>query len=422
MKWVIHIVSNVLILLFLASGCKQPAEPEPEKKAIFIIVDGISADILEEIDTPNIDRVIEQGAYTRGWLGGLAGEYSESPTVSAVGYNHVLTGVWSNKHNVYGNDIEDPNYNYWNIFRLFKENHPEKPVAIFSSWLDNRTKLVGDGLPEAGNIDIDIHYDGFDVDTLTFPHEYGYVQDIDEHVSNKAAESIRRDSPYLSWVYLWYPDDTGHRYGEVEEHFESIKVADEQVGRIYDAVQYRTDNYNEDWLFVITTDHGRRLPDGTGHGGQSERERTIWIITNKSDMNRFFFEGQPPITSIYPTLTRHLNLDISRTLEKELDGVPLIGDVSISDATAVLSQDGHALEIGWTAWSDDGNVQIKVSTTNNFSNGEEDTYELLAEVPISDEFAAVDIGEIPAGFYKIVLEGPHNMLNRWIVTEDELNN
>ena len=411
-----------MILLFLASGCKQPAEPEPEKKAIFIIVDGISADILEEIDTPNIDRVIEQGAYTRGWLGGLAGEYSESPTVSAVGYNHVLTGVWSNKHNVYDNDIEDPNYNYWNIFRLFKENHPEKPVAIYSSWLDNRTKLVGDGLPEAGNIEIDIHYDGFDVDTLAFPHEYGYVQDIDEHVSNKASESIRRDSPYLSWVYLWYPDDTGHAYGEVEEHFESIKVADEQVGRIYDAVQYRKENYNEDWLFVITTDHGRRLPDGTGHGGQSERERTIWIVTNKPDMNRFFFDSHPPVTSIYPSLARHLNLDIPRTLEKELDGVPLMGNVSLSDATAALSEDGQALELGWTAWSDDGNVQIKISTTNNFRDGGEDIYELLAEVPVSEEYAEVDVGEMSSGFYKIVLEGPHNMVNRWIVRENALNN
>ena len=407
----------LLIPFFLFTGCEQPSETEPEKKAIFIIVDGISADILEEIDTPNIDSVIEQGAYTRGWLGGLAGEYSESPTVSAVGYSHVLTGVWSNKHNVYGNDIEDPNYNYWNIFRLFKENHPEKPVAIYSSWLDNRTKLVGDGLPEAGNIHVDIHYDGFDVDTLAFPHEYGYVQDIDEHVSNKAAESIRHDSPYLSWVYLWYPDDTGHAYGEIEEHFESIKVADEQVGRIYDAVQYRLENYNEEWLFVITTDHGRRLPDGKHHGGQSERERTIWIITNKPDMNRFFFDGHPPVTSIYPSLARHLNLDIPLTLEKELDGVPLMGDISLSDATAALSEDGQALKLGWTSWSEDGNVQIKVSTTNNFSDGEEDDYKLLAEIPISEEYAEVDVSGIPSGFYKIVLEGQYNMVNRWIVAE-----
>ena len=419
MKWVIHIVSNVLILLFLASGCKQPANPEPEKKAIFIIVDGISADILEEIDTPNIGRVIEQGAYTHGWLGGLAGEYSESPTVSAVGYNHVLAGVWSNKHNVYGNDIENPNYNYWNIFRLFKENHPEKPVAIYSSWLDNRTKLVGDGLPEAGKIDIDIHYDGFDVDTLAFPHEYGYVQDIDEHVSNKAAESIRRDSPHLSWVYLWYPDDTGHAYGEVEEHFESIKVADEQVGRIYDAVQYRQENYNEEWLFVITTDHGRRLPDGKHHGGHTERERTIWIATNKPEMNRFFFEGHPPITSIYPTIARHLGLSITPDHEKELDGIPLLGDVSISDPKIRFHEENGTIELEWTSWNEDGEVRIHVATTNHFQDSESDEYTHIKTVPLIDGRAEIDVSEKPSDFYKVVLEAPHNMVNRWVVSQTD---
>src|SRR5690625_7959928 len=72
---------------------------------------------------------------------------------------------------------------------------------------------------------------GFDVDTLAFPHNYGYVQKIDEHVSELAAASIQQDAPYLSWVYLWYTDDTGHTYGEVDTHFESIKVADRSEER-----------------------------------------------------------------------------------------------------------------------------------------------------------------------------------------------
>lgn len=407
------------ILLFVSTNCTLPAETARENKAIFIIVDGISADILESVDTPNIDRIIAQGAYSHGWLGGKAGRYSQSPTVSAVGYNHVITGVWSNKHNVYNNDIEAPNYNYWNIFRLFKHNYPEKPVAIYSSWLDNRTKLAGDGLAEAGNITIDIHFDGFDVDTLAFPQDYGYVQRIDDHVSDLAAQSISADAPYLSWVYLWYPDDTGHRYGEVEEHFESIKVADEQVGRIWDAVQYRMENYNEDWLLMITTDHGRRLPDGSGHGGQTERERTIWIVSSEADMNRFFSEGHPPVTSIYQTVGRHLDLDIPQALKKELDGIPLIGDVSISDADAVFNEEEQTIELTWTAWEDDGSVRILITTTNEFQNGGEDTYELAAEVPLSDGSVSLDVSEMPSNFYKIALEARHNTVNSWVVIGGE---
>ena len=80
------------------------------------------------------------------------GGYSQTSTISAVGYNSLLTGTWVNKHNVWGNDIKDPNYHYPTIFRLFKETYPTKKTAIYSSWLDNRTKLVGDGLPATGNI------------------------------------------------------------------------------------------------------------------------------------------------------------------------------------------------------------------------------------------------------------------------------
>src|SRR5690606_32487442 len=84
----------------------------PQKNAVFIILDGISADILEKQETPALDEIAKAGGYTRAWLGGIKGGYSESPTISAVGYNHVLTGTWANKHNVWDNDIAKPNYHY----------------------------------------------------------------------------------------------------------------------------------------------------------------------------------------------------------------------------------------------------------------------------------------------------------------------
>jgi predicted AlkP superfamily pyrophosphatase or phosphodiesterase len=405
------------LFLLLIAGCTVDETTEKEKKALFIILDGISADILEMIDTPNLDRIAGEGSYSRGWLGGEEGSYSESPTVSAVGYNHLLTGTWSNKHNVYGNSIENPNYNYWSIFRLFDHQYPDRQTAIYSSWLDNRTKLVGDGLPEAGSIYIDIHYDGFDVDTVAFPHDYGYVQRIDEHVSEQPAQSIMQDAPDLAWVYLWYPDDTGHRYGEVEEHFESIRVADSQIGRIYDAVQSRMENHNEDWMFVVTTDHGRSLPDGKGHGGHSERERTIWIITNKDTTNRYFEAVKPAIVDIYPTISRHLSIDIPADLQRELDGIPFTGDISLSSPTAEYNEETGEIELSWNAWEQNGNVKIHVTTTNNFADGGNDQYQLLGEFPLIGRSASVDVSSMPSDFYKVVIEGPHNSVNRWVVVD-----
>ncbi len=137
----------VFILFISLKGFSQ----ERVKKAVFIIADGIPADVIEHIDPPNLKAIAAKGHYMRAYVGGEKGGYSQTPTISANGYNSLLTSTWVNKHNVWGNDIKAPNYNYWTIFRMIKNADPSKKIGIFSSWTDNRTKLMGEGLPQTGN-------------------------------------------------------------------------------------------------------------------------------------------------------------------------------------------------------------------------------------------------------------------------------
>jgi predicted AlkP superfamily pyrophosphatase or phosphodiesterase len=318
------LAATVLLAAIAVSGCASDTIT-PTPKAVFIIVDGIPADVLEKTSTPVLDEISEIGGYARSYVGGAIGGESESPTSSAIGYNNLLTGTWANKHNVYDNQVENPNYDYWDIFRIAKAHDPSLQTAVFSTWTDNRTKLLGDGLEEAGGKKIDYAFDGFELDEEQFPHDLlaNYIRNIDEHVTNESARYIESNGPDLSWVYLEYTDSVGHGYGDGPEQTAAVEFMDGQIERIWNAIQNRQKDNNEDWLIVITTDHGRDAKTGQGHGNQTERERTTWIVTNSNNLNAHFNEV-PGIVAILPSIAAHLRLEMPAHIQAQLDGQSFI--------------------------------------------------------------------------------------------------
>lgn len=402
------IVSLFAIATIVASAQK--------KKVVFMIVDGIPADLIEKVNTPNLDAIAKVGGYKRAYVGGEKDGYSQTPTISAVGYNSLLTGTWVNKHNVWDNDIKAPNYSYHNLFRLLETQSPKKKTAIFSTWLDNRTKLVGDGLAEAGGIKVDHYVDGLEHDTIRFKHdkEAMYIHKIDEEVTNKAAAYIKEEAPDLTWVYLEYTDDMGHMFGNSGRFEKAIEIMDHQVGRIWEAIQRRQTNNKENWEIYITTDHGRDAELGKNHGGQSDRERTTWIVTNATGLNDYWKKHTPAIVDIMPAIADALDIKIPREQKMEIDGVSFTGAVSAVEPNAVRV-DSNQVEVTWKALEQKGNVKIWVSTTNNFKTGGKDKYVNVATVPLAAQAVTIDLKNMPSEFYKIVIEAPNNMLNRWIV-------
>lgn len=405
------VVMRKLILLVLVL-CTALARAQ--HKAVFIVVDGIPADVIEKVETPFLDEIARSGGYTRAYIGGEKGGYSQSPTISAVGYNHLLTGTWTNKHNVWDNDIKDPNYQYWTIFRMAKQANPALKTGIFSTWLDNRTRLIGTGLPQTGNLQLDYVFDGYEHDTVRFPHDPDkkYILAIDERVADEAAATIRTNAPDLSWVYLEYTDDMGHRYGDSPQFYDAVKLADAQIGRIWKAIQHREATTKEKWMIVITTDHGREAATGKGHGGQSDRERSVWMTTNYQPLNARF-QRQPATVDIMPSLLRFMHIDIPPGQLQELDGVPFVGPVSIANLKAVPQ--GNQLVLTWDVLDPAGMVEIFVSTTNHFKTGGIDAYQLLAKTKAADGRLVLDVSKLPSSFYKIRAKAPHNEANTWVL-------
>jgi predicted AlkP superfamily pyrophosphatase or phosphodiesterase len=308
--------------LFIFLSCFQIAQAQ-NKKVLFIIADGIPGTELEKANKPAFDAIINKGAYLPCYVGGEKGGVSESPTISAVGYNSLLTGTWTNKHGVVDNAIKNPNYNYPTIFKVFKEAYPNKKIGVFSTWLDNRTKLVGDGLAQTNYLQVDYHRDGYELDTLQFPHDKKayYIHLIDEKVVAEASHVIKDSAPDMSWVYLEYTDDMGHKYGKSPELDTAISMLDKQIGSIMQAVNFREINFNEEWLVIITTDHGRDAQTGKDHGGQSDSERNTWLVINKKPAKEVV---KTAIVDIFPTIAIYLDIKLPAQVAQALEGVSLL--------------------------------------------------------------------------------------------------
>jgi predicted AlkP superfamily pyrophosphatase or phosphodiesterase len=114
-------------------------------------------------------------------------------------------------------------------------------LAIFSTWTDNRTILLGEGLAEAGNWRFDVVVDGLEDDEVRFPPQPvdAHIADVDDAVSREAARLIESEGPDLSWVYLQYTDDVAHKYGDSVEFEQAVIEMDERLHAIWSGVQAR---------------------------------------------------------------------------------------------------------------------------------------------------------------------------------------
>ncbi|MCG8466752.1 MAG: alkaline phosphatase family protein, partial [Gemmatimonadetes bacterium] len=287
----------------LVGWTASPVAGQLAKKVLLIGIDGVRVDALARADTPHLDRLAAEGAFS--------GEgQTTRPTISGPAWSSMLTGVWPEKHGVRNNQFQNRRYDAFPSFLSRVEAlRPELNTFIALDWLPLVSETSG-GLIPLDEVDRSAIHDGY---------ELGWAE-ADEAGAVAAVEAIASWDPDVAFVYLGNPDETSHAIGSIgPEYIAAIELADRHVGWMLDAVRSRDSYESEDWLVLVSTDHGRRA-DG-GHGGLSPEEMTIFVLAHGPSVTPGTIAEPPSIVDVPVTALAHLGIEIDPAWR--LDGRPV---------------------------------------------------------------------------------------------------
>lgn len=228
-----------------------------QRKVLLISIDGAVGAEVEKAMPKNIAKLLKTSKYS--WTG-----LSESSTYDASTWKSMVTGVSANKHMVLEEsddfsatpDINDPHsvpQLYPSVFYRMMEARAQDETVIITPWPELANKLM---------IEVDSRI----------------VVDNDAAVRDAAILQLKEEDPELMIVNFRSVIDAGVASGfsiENGAYLGALNRVDEHIGEIMEALKERKKYDKEEWLVIVTSNHG-----GTGstYGGKSLDERNIFTI------------------------------------------------------------------------------------------------------------------------------------------------
>jgi predicted AlkP superfamily pyrophosphatase or phosphodiesterase len=287
-----------LFAVLLLAACGADGGASKTKHALVIGIDGVRVDALQQASTPHLDTLIADGTVTYdAFAGGVLGTPTEQGTWSGPGWSSILTGVWIDKHGVGFNGFLAPRFDeYPHFFARIRELEPNAYLSSFVTWGPINENILASE----------------EADEAFWPMESDSAKG-DIAVTDAVVAHFGEQTPTVVFVQLDEVDHQGHVAGHaatVPEYIDALETVDAQIGEMLDAVRARPTYDQELWLVVVTTDHGG-IGTGIGHGGQSDDERTIFIIASGGAVGRgHTISAGPGHTVVPPTVMAHLGLAI----------------------------------------------------------------------------------------------------------------
>lgn len=250
------------------------ADGKTAKKAIVIGYDGCRTDalsLMNDNNTSAITHLTENGGHAViSYCGGVPfPTINKQDTSTAPGWCSMLTGCWADVHGVTGNDIPKSNENL-TLLTTLTEDGTINGSAFYVSW---------------GG-----HFSG---ENSTYINEKHYVEekalnvnmlranDDDGTKVNVLADVTQAGCSDFIFSIFEYTDHIGHDTGfnlANDEYVNAFYEAEATAMDIINAIENRDTYAEEDWLILITSDHGGY---NNWHGGPTKQERYTFIVSNK---------------------------------------------------------------------------------------------------------------------------------------------
>lgn len=238
-----------LTLLFL-SFCQFSATAQIQK-ALLIGIDGCRPDALQAANSPNMDALISNSSYTWDAM-------NDGITISGPGWGSLLTGVWPDKHGITNNSFVGANLGqYPHLFKRIEDYDPGLHTVSICQWHPVNNNIA------TGFVDTTIN-----------------VADHSDNVGTAAVDYLTNADPDAIFLHFDDVDHAGHGSGFTPNnpnYLSAIEDVDENIGYIVTAINNRPNIANENWVIIISTDHGGI---NFSHGGTSFEERNIFMIVS----------------------------------------------------------------------------------------------------------------------------------------------
>ena len=247
-------------------------EGKTEKKVVIIGYDGCRADIVaEKEENGAISYLLSSGASNNlTYCGGVNfPAINTQATSTAPGWCSIITGVWADKHGIDKNGVTK-SLEYKMLMTTLIEEDVIDDAAFITKWKGHFTDEDSTYLDEMAyckenNIDIDFE-----------------LRKNKSDIHTGAMEEVT-GADCSDFVFIIYEDtdSAGHDFGFSYNnpiYKDGFKTEDAYGYEVIKAIEARETYETEDWLIIVTSDHGGF---GTGHGSESIQERMTFVVMNR---------------------------------------------------------------------------------------------------------------------------------------------